>query len=132
QVGALELNHGVAALALQVLVLRVAVVVLVAHPRPDLQAAQEAGVEQLGQGAVDGGPADLEAGLLDVVDELVGVEVVVTAEDVADQVALLSGEALRPGPAGQVLAELVFGTLRHGDRWQLHGPPLPRTRPNGE
>ena len=103
------------------LVLRVAVVVLVEHARPHLQAAQQAGVHQLGQGAVDRRPADPEAGPLHVVDELVGVEMVVLAEDVAHHVALLFREALRPRTAGQVLPELVFRTLRHFHRWQLHG-----------
>ena len=60
----LKLDHLAARLAVEVLVLRVAVVVLVEHARPQFQAAQQAGVHQLGQGAVDRRPADGEAGPL--------------------------------------------------------------------
>ena len=44
----LELDHLAALLAVHVLVLRVAVVVLVEHARPDFEPAQQAGVHQLG------------------------------------------------------------------------------------
>src|SRR5262249_17477724 len=83
---ALELDHLAALGALQVLVLRVAVIVLVAHARADLQPAQQARVHQLRQGAVDRRPADPQAGPLDGVGELVGVEMIVPAEDVLHQV----------------------------------------------
>jgi hypothetical protein len=109
--GALELDYLAALRALEVLVVRVAVVVLVAHARPDLQAAQQPGIDQLRQRAVDRGAADLEAGLLHRVDEVIGVEMVVLAEDVADHVALLVRVPLWPRSAGEVLAELLFGAL---------------------
>src|SRR5262249_51330856 len=59
-----------------------------------------------------------QAGLAHVVDQLVGVEVVVLAEDVLDHVPLLLGEALRAWAAGEVLPELVFRGLRNGHGWQ--------------
>ena len=117
----LKLDHLAALFAVQVLVLRIAVIVFVERPRSDLQPAQQARVDELGERAIDRRPADADAGLFHVVDELLGVEMVVLAEDVMDHVALLAGEALRPRTAGEVLAELVFRTLRHGDGWQLHG-----------
>jgi hypothetical protein len=95
--------------------------VFVVHARAEFQAAEQPGIDQLGEGAVDRGPADAELLLLQVINLLVGVEMVVLAEDVPDHVALLFGVALRPGPAGQVLAELVFRRLRYGNRWQGHG-----------
>src|SRR5258708_39583148 len=49
---------------------------------------------------------------------------VVLSEDVPDQVALLAGKALHLGPAGQMLAELVFRGLCHGHGRQRHGAIL--------
>src|SRR2546425_9150734 len=79
--GILELDHLVALLAVEMLVLRVAVIMLVKSLGAELETAEQAGVHQLGQGAVDGGPADLQVGMLHLVDELIGVEVAMPAED---------------------------------------------------
>ena len=118
QGGVLELDHAAALLAIHVLVLRVAVVVFVEHARPQLQPPQQAGINQLGKRAVDGGPADLEACPLHVVDQLLGIKVIVLGKDEPHHVALLPRKALRPGPAGQVFAKFVLGRLRHCDRRQ--------------
>src|SRR5262249_38291915 len=109
----LKFDYTSALLAVHVLVLRVPVIVLVKHARPQLQPAEQAGVDQLDERAVDRGPADLEAGLFHGVDELFGVEVVVLREDETHHVALLLGVALRAGSTGEVLAELAFRTLGH-------------------
>src|SRR5262245_49232996 len=119
----LEFDHLAAGAALEVFVLRVAVIVLVALARPQFQLAQQSGIDQFLEGAVDGGAAGLIAALLQRVDELIGVEVVVLLEDVVDQIALLFGVALRPGAAGQVFAELLFGTLGNAHRWKGHLTP---------
>jgi len=124
----LKFDHLAAALAVHVLVLRIAVVMLVEHPRAQFQATQQAGVHQLGERSIDGGPADREAGPLHVIDELLGVEVVVLGEDEAYHVALLAGEALGLGPAGKILPELGLGTLRNFDRSQLNGFTVGCTR----
>ena len=106
---ALELDHLAALPAAQVLVLRVAVVVFVVHARPQLQAAQQAGVHELGQGPVDRGPADVEAGPFHVIDELVGVEMMVLAEDEPHHVALLVREALAHGRLARYSRNLSSG-----------------------
>ena len=61
---------------------------LVVHARPQLQAAEQAGVHQLGQGAVHRRPADVEPLALHVLEEPIGVEVVVPAENEADRASL--------------------------------------------
>src|SRR5262249_54208427 len=82
--------------------------------------AQEARIDELAEVAVDRRAADLEAGLLEGEGKLVGVEMLVLGEDIADQVALLVGEALRPRPGCEVLAELVLGRLSDGDGRKRH------------
>ena len=111
----LELDHRPARLAHQVLVLWVPVVVLVVRLRPDLQLPEHPGIDQLGQGAVDGRPGDRQPGLFQVLGQLVGVEVAVAGEDVLDQVLLLAGEPLGDGSAGQELPELLDRGLANMD-----------------
>src|ERR1700722_7773151 len=45
---ALKFDHLAALPTLKVLVLRVAVIVLVAHPRPDFELAEQTGIDELG------------------------------------------------------------------------------------
>src|SRR5947209_7117373 len=116
----LELDHLVALVAVEMLVLRVAIVVLVVGARAQLELAEQAGVDELRQRAIDRGSADLEVGPFQLVDELVGVEVAVALENVVDHLALLPGVALRARAAREVLAELVDRTLRYRHGWQLH------------
>src|SRR5262249_29884005 len=108
----LEFDHLVAALADQVFVLRVAVVVLVDSPLANFNSPQQPGVDQLRESAIDRWPADAQAGGLDIADQLVGIEMLVLGEDVLDQFALLLREALGRGARGEVLAELALGGLR--------------------
>src|SRR5438105_3681476 len=98
------------------LVLRITVIVLEVGLAADLQLAQHAGVDQFGQRAIDRGPAHIEARVFEILDELIGVEMAMPGEDVLDQVLLLLGKSLRRRTAGQILAELIHGRLRH-----LHG-----------
>src|SRR5262249_53335021 len=97
----LELDHLVALGAVEMLVLRVAVVMLEVSLGPELDTAKQAGVHQLAQRAIDGGPADVQLLALQLVDELIGVEMTVPAEDVTDHVALLTGKTLGARPARQ-------------------------------
>ena len=90
----LKLNHLPALTALQMLMLRIAVVVFVVHARPQFQATQQSRIDQLGEGAIDRGPADAEARFFHVVNKLIGVEMVVLAENESNHVALLIGKAL--------------------------------------
>jgi hypothetical protein len=123
----LKLDDLVTAFAVQVIVLRVAVIVFKKSPRAHLQPPQQAGINELGQGPINGSPTCSKTLSLDGIDELVGVEMAVLTENVTDQVALLAGETLRPWPARKVLAKLFLGTLCHFDCWQLHDwlPPGP-------
>jgi hypothetical protein len=106
----LKLDHLIALLTVKMLVLWVTVVVFVESPRADFQPAKHSGIDQFVQGPVDGGSADAEMLALYGVDKLVGVEVIVLAEDVSHQLALLFREALRLRPATEVLAEFLFRT----------------------
>jgi len=117
----LKLDFLIALLADKVLMLRVAVIVFVEHARPEIESAQQARVHQLAERAVNGRPFRLEPSPFHVIDELIGVEVVVLAEDIANHIALLVSVALRARPAGKIFAKLVFRALRHCDRWQMHG-----------
>jgi hypothetical protein len=116
----LEFDDLVALLAVQMVMLRIAVVVLVMSALTDVDGAKQASINQFAQSPVDGGPANLNAFTFHFVDELFGVKMIVVPEDEAYHLALLSGEALRPWPAGQVLAELFFRTLRYFHRGQRH------------
>src|SRR5262245_15211944 len=102
------------------LVLRVAIVVLIVHAGADIELAQEAGVHELAESAVDGGPAYLKALALHLFDQAVGVEMIVFAEDIVDHVALLLGKALRARSAGEVFPKLLQRTLRNFDAGQMH------------
>ncbi len=106
---AAELDELVADLAVEVVVLRVAVVVFVDGSAAEGHLAKEAGFDQLVECAVDGGAADFVAvfATAQAVDEFVGVEVVVAREDVVDQ-----GPALLCDPlaaALQILLESLLG-----------------------
>src|SRR5437899_2756603 len=116
----LEFDDFAALLTDQVFMGRVAVIVLVEHARSELQPAQQARVHQLRKRPVDRCPANAEASLLHIVDELLGVEMVVLGKDEVDHVALLIGRALRLGPAGQIFPKLALGTVRHFHGGQLH------------
>ena len=78
----LKLDHLAALLAAHVFVLRIAVVVFVEHARPDFQAAQQTGIDEFVQGAIYRCPADAETGALQIVDQLLGIEMMVLAENV--------------------------------------------------
>ena len=82
---ALELDHRPALLADQMVVERITVVVVEDRARAELDPPEEAGVDQLGERAVNGCPADILAGRLQVLDQLFGVEVRVLGEDVRDE-----------------------------------------------
>jgi hypothetical protein len=117
---ALELYHLAAKGAAEMFVLRIAIIMFVDHARAKLKSPEKAGVHELGQCAINGRTAHLEAGFFQVVNELLGVEVIVARKDVLDHMPLLVRKALGAWPACQVLAELAFGALGNFDRWQLH------------
>ena len=115
QLVAVELDQLVAHLAVQVVVLRVAVVVLVDGPAAERHLPQQAGFDQLVERAVDGRPADLLALVSagEAVDQLVGVEVVVPLEDEVDQRPPLLRDPL--AAALQVLLEPLLRRERDLD-----------------
>ena len=89
-----ELDQLVALLAVQMIVLRVTVIVLVDGPVVEHHLAQQAGIDQLGQGAIDRGaayalPTHLLAQLL---EQLIGVEMLVVAENPFDDDPPLLGD----------------------------------------
>jgi hypothetical protein len=118
--GVLELDHLATRSADEMLVLRVAVVVLVIDLGADIQLAKHPRIHQLGKCPVDRGPAHIQAGIVQVLDQSVGIEMAMPGEDVFDQVLLLAGEPLWVWPAGEVLAELVERGLGDTDSRQGH------------
>ena len=108
----LELDEPLALFAKQVLVLRIAVVVIVIGVGAKFEFAKQSGVNQFREGSIYGGPADIEPGRLQVSNQLFRREMVVLGEDELNQVALLPRESLRPGPAAEILAEFIFRRLR--------------------
>src|SRR5690349_3010437 len=86
-----EFDELVADLAVEVVVLRIAVVVLVDGPAAERHLAEEPGFDQFVERAVDRGPADFffVYTAAEAIDQLVGVEMVVTLEDVVDEGATL-------------------------------------------
>ena len=105
-----ELDDRVALGAMQVVVRRVAVVVLVGGPVGQPELAEQARLDQEPKGPVDRRPADPAAGVVQVGDQLVGVEVLVRVEDVADQDPPRLGQLLAPDL--EELAELLLRALR--------------------
>ena len=111
-VGMLKFDQPLALLAKQVLVLRIAVVVIVISVRAEFEFAEQAGVDEFRQGAIHSGPADVEPGRLQVANQLFRRKVMVLGEYMMNEVPLLAREPLRPGPAAEVFPEFVFRRLR--------------------
>ena len=113
QLVAVELDQLLAHLAVEVIVLRVAVVVLVDGPAAERHLSQQARFDQLVERAVDGRPTDRAGFRLagEAGHQLVGVEVVVPLEDMVDQDPPLLRDPL--AAALQVLFEPLL--RREGD-----------------
>ena len=120
ELGILKLDDLVAAFADEVIVLRVAVVVFIVGSQADFQPAEHSGFHEFGQSAVDGRPADLQAPGFQVIDELLGIEMIVFFENKAHEIALLIGVALGLRPGGQELPKFLFGSLRNRDGGERH------------
>ena len=95
------------------LVLRVAVVVIEIGIGSEFEFAKQARVNELGQRSVNGRPADVSPGGLEILDKLFGREMMMLRENMLHEIALLPGEPLWARSTGEVLAELVFRSLRH-------------------
>ena len=106
---AAEFDQLVAHLAVEMVVLRVAVVVLVNGPAAERHLPQQARFDQLVQRAIDRGPADFLVLVLAGVrvDEFIGIEMVVTLEDEIDQ-----RPPLLRGPLAAALQILLEPLLR--------------------
>jgi hypothetical protein len=113
----LEFDHLAALPAIQVLVLRVAIVVLIKHAWANFQPPQQTGVYELGQSPINGCPGHGQARPLHIINELLGVEVVMLGENVPDHVPLLVGKSLGFGPAGKVFAKLALWAVGNFQGW---------------
>ena len=113
---AVELDQLVADLAMEVIVTGVAVLMFVDAASPEGHLADQAGFGQFAEGAVDRGPAHLAFGdqLLEMVHQLVGVEVVVMAEDLLDDDPALVGDPF--AARLEELHEPIHGGLGRFDR----------------
>lgn len=108
---AVELDQLVTDFAVQMVVTGIAVFVLVDASPAQGHLADQAGLGQLAEGAVDRRAAHLALGdqLLQMVHQLVGVEVVVMAEDLLDDEAALLSDPLPPRL--EKLHEPILGRL---------------------
>src|SRR4051794_23542712 len=104
---------------MEVVVRRIAVVVLVSGPIRQPEFAEQARLDQELEGPVDGRSAHLATSGPQVSDELVGVEMLVRREDVTNQYAARLGELLAPD--FQELPKLLFGRIGRPDRIQRGG-----------
>jgi hypothetical protein len=93
EIVALEFEEPVALFTIQVVMLGIAVVVFVDSPSVQFELPQQAGIDELGQGPIDRRTADVSGVSLGgkLRNELVGVEVLVMAENVVDQDPSLFG-----------------------------------------
>src|SRR5438045_2988296 len=88
-----ELDHAAAGGADQMIVMRVSAdVLVVVVVFAEVNAADHAGLHEKLESPVNGGPRDLEAFLLHLEKELVGFEVVMRGEDLANERRALGGE----------------------------------------
>lgn len=106
---ALKLDEFTTACAVQVIVLRVAVIVVVNGAAIELKAIQQPRVDAFAQCAVDRRGADVVvfAASRQTFDEFFSIEVVVLAEDLSDQKLPLSRLPLSSGL--EVFGETLFG-----------------------
>ena len=93
---AVKLDELIARLAVEVVVLGIAVVVLVHGPPAEVHFPQKAGFHQFRQTAVDGRPAHLAGAdaANEFCQEVFGIEVIVLAEHLFDQDPALLGKPL--------------------------------------
>jgi hypothetical protein len=96
QAVAVELDQSVAHLAIQVIVSRVAVFVFVDASAAEGHLSKQAGIHQLREGSIHGGPTDLAIGdhLLQVTHQFVGIEVIVVTKDLLDNQPALPSDSL--------------------------------------
>jgi len=120
----LELDHFAATGALQVVMLRVAVIVFVKGAGAQFQPSQQTGIHQFCQSPVSGRPANLQAGGLHFLEDLFGIKVIVVAENKANHVPLLAGKPLGLGPGSQIFPKFFLGRLRYRYGLQFHGKIL--------
>jgi hypothetical protein len=95
------------------IVLGVAVIVLVDRAAAQRHVAQQSGIDQFGQGAIDRWAADalLADDFVEVLDQIFGVEMIVTFEDFFDEGPPLLSDALAP------TLEILFEPLERRERY---------------
>jgi hypothetical protein len=101
-----EFDDLIALGTVHVVMRRITEIVLVGGAVGQAKFAEEPGLDEESEGPIDRRPAHLATGLAEVGDQLVGVEVLVGIEDMANQDAPGFGQLLAPDL--QELAELVF------------------------
>jgi hypothetical protein len=111
-----ELNDPVARRAMQMIMGRIAIVVLECAAIRQPQLAQKARVNQQAQRSIDRRPADLVAGIVQITEQFVGIKVLVGIEDMANE---------HPTRLGQLLAadlekftEFLHRRIQAGQRGQ--------------
>lgn len=107
--------------ALQVIVLWVAIIMFVKGAGSKFEPAKKAGIDKFIKGTIGGCPADFKAGSLHIRNKGLSIKVIVVAENKANHVSLLPGEALGFIASSKIFPEFIFGGLRNYNRLQVHG-----------
>lgn len=113
---ALKLNQRMTLDAVQVIMLRIAVIVFVHATAVEFETSEQACIDKLFQRAIDSRPTNVIGLALarQLVDQLIGIKVLVTTENLLDQVSTLVGA---PQSATlQILFESIGWRLRYADR----------------
>lgn len=114
-----ELDDTIADRTVQMVVRRIAVVVLIRRAVGQTELTQESGLDKQPERSVDRGTADRMSRIMHVADELVGVEMLVRVKDLAHQNA--SGFRQLFAPDFQEFTKLRLWAFGHGKWCQFIG-----------
>ena len=114
-----KLDHAIADRAVQMIVVGVSVVVLVSSTVGEPQLAQESGLDQEAERAIDRRPADRVSRVVHVANQLIGVEMLVRIENLPDEYAPGLGQFFSANL--EEFSKFRFGGLRDGNRCQVVG-----------
>lgn len=117
----MKLDDAIAVAAHEMLVLRISVIMFEKRPVAHVEPTEQTGIHELGQRSINSRTADSQAGVFQVIDQLLGVEMVVALKDMTHEIALLAGKSLLLRSAGEVFSKLVFRRLTDGNGLQCHG-----------
>lgn len=90
----LELDYFTTFGALKVIVLGVAIIVFVEGSGSEFKLSKKASIDKFTKCSISGGPANFKASSLHIRNKGFSIKVIMVAENKADHISLLAGEAL--------------------------------------